>query len=203
MTQGTQPTPPTPPAQPAAPSRWYDGAGVRVTAVIAVALVAGFLVWYFAIRDTGSSNGSFNGGKPTQVPNSTSGVQDLANSAGHPVYWAGTQPNTKLEATLLTNGDAYVRYLKQNAPIGSLQPLFLTVGTYPLPKAYDALKKVSTEKGAIVKHGSHGALVVTNTNNPRSVYIAYPKKNFQIEVFDPNASRALQLATSGAITPVG
>src|SRR3954453_21572441 len=176
MTQGAQ-TPPAPQApQPPPATSWYEGTGVRVTAVIAIAVVAGFLIWYFAIRDTGSS-GTLNGGKPTQVPASTSGVQDLANAAGHPVYWAGTQPNTKLEATLLTNGDAYVRYLKQNAPIGSPQPLFLTVGTYPLPKAYNALKKVSTEKGAIVKHGPQGALVVTNTSNPRSVYIAYPKKD--------------------------
>lgn len=199
MTQGTQ-TPQAPPTPPAA--RWYDGTGVRVTAVIAVALVAGFLAWYFAIRDTGSS-GSFNGGKPTQVSDSTGGVGDLASSAGHPVYWVGTQPNTKLEATLLTNGDAYVRYLTPGAPIGSQQPDFLTVGTYPVAKAYKALQKVSKQSGAIVKHDPNGALVVTNESNPRSVYVAYPKKNLQIEVFDPNANRALQLASSGALTPVG
>jgi hypothetical protein len=177
--------------------------GFRVTAVIAIAVVAGFLVWYFAIRDTGSSTGTFNGGKPTQISDTTGGVGDLANSAGHPVYWVGPQPGTKLEATLLTNGDAYVRYLTQNAPIGSQQPDFLTVGTYPVPKAYKALQKVATQSGAIVKHGANGALVVTNDSNPRSVYIAYPNKNIQIEVFDPDANRALQLATSGAVTPVG
>jgi hypothetical protein len=205
MTQGTPPTPtpPTPPPRPVAAPRWYDGTGARVTAVIAIALVAGFLVWYLAIRDTGSSSSSFNGGKPTQISDSTGGVGDLASSAGHPVYWAGSQPNTKLEATLTTNGDAYVRYLTQNAQIGSQLPQFLTVGTYPVPKAYKALQKVSKQSGAIVKHGPNGSLVVTNTSNPRSVYIAYPKKNIQIEVFDPDANRALKLATSGAITPVG
>jgi hypothetical protein len=173
--------------------------GFRVIAVIAVAVVAGFLVWYFAIRDTGSSSGTLNGGKPTQV----SSPDTLANSAGHPVYWVGPQPGTKLEATLLTNGDAYIRYLTGGAAIGSQQPDFLTVGTYPVAKAYQALQKVSKQSGAIVKHDPNGALVVTNDSNPRSVYVAYPKKNLQIEVFDPNANRALQLASSGALTPVG
>jgi hypothetical protein len=181
-----------------------ESRGVRVTAVIAIAVVAGFLVWYLAIRDSGSSSSSsnFSAGKPTEISNSSTGVADLASSAGHPVYWVGPLPNTKLEATLLTNGDAYVRYLTPSAQIGSPQPDFLTVGTYPVGNAYKALQKVSSQSGAIVKHGPNGALVVTNTSNPQSVYIAYRKKDLQIEVFDPNATRALQLATSGAVSPV-
>jgi hypothetical protein len=181
-----------------------DRRGVGVITVIAVAVVAGFLVWYFAIRDSGSSsNANFNNGKPTEISDSTGGVAGLADAAGHPVYWVGPQPGTKLEATLLTSGDAYVRYLTGNAQIGSQQPNYLTVGTYPVGNGYKALQKVAKQSGAIVRHGPNGALVVTNESNPRSVYIAYRKKDLQIEVFDPNASRALQLATSGAVQPVG
>lgn len=181
---------------------WYEGRGVRVGAVIAVAVVAGFLVWLLAIRDSGDENTKFKSGKPTQISSSESAVAGLASASGHPVYWVGPQPNTKLEATLLDDGNAYIRYLTANAPIGDDEPDFLTVGTYPVADAYKALKDVSTNPGAVVEKTPEGGLVVTNESNPDSVYIAFRDEDLQVEVFDPNAKQALALATSGSVVPV-
>ena len=129
-------------------------------------------------------------------------VSELAGAAGHPVYWVGTRPGTKLEGTLLDNGNAYVRYLGANAAIGDPEPNFLTVGTYPVPNAYAALKDASKQPGAVVKQAPRNGLVVTNTSSPNSVYVAYRDQDLQIEVYDPNPRQARQLATSGAVTPV-
>jgi hypothetical protein len=175
--------------------------GTRVGAVIAVALVAAFLVWYFVIRDSGD-NSPFSGGQPTEISDSDSGVAKLAGAAGHPVYWVGTRPGTKLEATLLDNGNAYVRYLGSNAEIGDPEPNFLTIGTYPVTNAYGALRDASKQPGAVVKQAPDNGLVVTNTSSPNSVYVAYRDKDLQIEVYDPDPKQARQLATSGAVTPV-
>jgi len=175
--------------------------GIRVGVVIAVALIAGFLVWFFVIRDSGD-NGQFSGGEPTEISNSDSGVATLAGEAGHPVYWVGSRPGTKLEGTLLDNGNAYVRYLGTNAAIGDPEPNFLTIGTYPVPNAYSALKDAAKQPGAVVKQAPDNGLVVTNTSSPNSVYVAYRDQDLQIEVYDPDPKQARQLATSGAVTPV-
>ena len=47
-----------------------------------------------------------------------------------------------------------------------------------------------------------GGLVVATKGSPSNVYIAYPDSDQQIEVFDPDPARALELATSGAIVPI-
>jgi hypothetical protein len=179
-----------------------EAPGVRVGAVIAVAVVAGFLVWLFIIRDRGGDASKFEDGQPTEISESESGVGSLASAAAHPVYWVGTQPDTKLEATLLSSGNTYVRYLTPDAAIGDSNPDFTTVGTYPVPNAFKALKNVSIQSGSVVKKTPDKGLVVTNTSNPTSVYIAYRGQDLQVEVYDPNPKQALRFATSGAVTPI-
>jgi hypothetical protein len=38
---------------------------------------------------------------------------------------------------------------------------------------------------------------------PNSVFVAYPGKNFEIEIYDPSPSKALRLAVSGQLKPLG
>jgi hypothetical protein len=38
---------------------------------------------------------------------------------------------------------------------------------------------------------------------PTSVYLAYPESDYQIEVFDPSPTRAVELVTSGQVKQVG
>jgi hypothetical protein len=44
--------------------------------------------------------------------------------------------------------------------------------------------------------------VVTNENTPNSVYIASKDSDVQVEVYDPDPDRALEIAMSGAVRPV-
>jgi hypothetical protein len=43
---------------------------------------------------------------------------------------------------------------------------------------------------------------VVPSQNPRSAYIAFPRQDYQVEVYDPSPARALRLATSGRVAPV-
>jgi hypothetical protein len=181
---------------------WYEVRGVRVGAVLAVAAVAGFLVWLLVIRSDDNS-GSVKvkaGTGPALV--SEADISALADKLGQPVYWAGSQPGTELELTDTADGRVYVRYLTGNASVADPKPAFLTVGTYPFKGAFEALQKASQKPGAVVDHADNGGLVVTNRNQPTSVYLAYPDENFQVEVYDPDPKRALSLVTSGVVTPV-
>ena len=191
----------------------YQLRGVRIGAVIVVAAVAAFLVWYFAIRDTGDDNGG--GGGPSAAKNivgpeaaTQADISDLASKNNQPIYWAGDQPNTSdLELTQTAgsscDGCIYVRYLTGNATIGTPKPAYLTVGTYPFQNAVHAVNVVSNQPGAKTYNVPSGGIAVQNSNSPQSVYVAYPdEKGFEIEVYSPDPAQALDLVKSGDIQPV-
>lgn len=187
----------------------YQLRGVRIGAVIAIAAVAAFLVWFFAIRDTGDDNSSTNGGGGGAnivgpVAANQADIADLAKKNDQPIYWAGNQPGTSdLELTQTADGNVYVRYLTGNAAIGTPKPSYLTVGTYPFGNAIHALDTVAKQPGAKTFQLPNNGLAVQNSNSPTSVYVAYPdEKGFEIEVYDPDPAKALDLVKSGDIQPV-
>ena len=78
-----------------------------------------------------------------------------------------------------------------------------TVATYPVHGAYAAVKKIALRPGAISVKVSNGGIAVIDPAHLNSVYLAYPRADVEVEVFDPSAGRAHQLVDSGAIVPVG
>jgi len=175
--------------------------------VVAVAAVVAFGVWYFAIRDSGGSSEPATiatGGKAIgPVATTESELSALADKLDQPIYWAGEQPGARLELSRTKDARIYVRYLTGNAKIGVRKAGYLTVGTYPFKDAYTALQALAEKPGATVNDVADGGLAVAQANTATSVYLAYPDQDIQIEVYDPNAKQALDLATSGAIQPVG
>jgi len=180
----------------------YQLRGVRIGAVIAIAAVAAFLVWFFAIRDTDDNDDAQNEAAPVAATQAE--ILDLAKEDDQPIYWAGNQPGTTdLELTQTADGNVYVRYLTGNASIGTPKPSYLTVGTYPFGDAVQAVKTIAKEPGARTFNVAGGGFAVQNANSPTSVYVAYPdEKRFEIEVYDPDPAKALALVRSGDIKPV-
>jgi hypothetical protein len=170
------------------------------TPLFLLALIAAVAVVAFLVLngDDDSSNPEPTGGAEGI---SQQGLTDLANSVDHPVYWAGPRPNMRYELTIADNGNIFIRYLAPDTPVGSQEVASLTVGTYPA--ASDNLQKAAEKPGAETDQTPDGALVVTNSNSPTSVYIGYPDRDHQVEVYDPDPEVALSLATSGAIVPIG
>jgi hypothetical protein len=171
---------------------------LRLGAVIAVALLVGFLAWMLLRGDDDS------GPKQAEPAAATeSDLLTLDSESGHPVYWVGPRPGTKYEVTQTGNRNVYIRYLPKGVPLGDERPNYLTVGSYPFAKAYATLKQSARRKG--VKSGSlpNDGIYVVNRERPNSVYVGYPETDVQIEVFAPSASQARQLVISGKLRPVG
>jgi hypothetical protein len=126
----------------------------------------------------------------------------LEGTLGHEVYWAGERAATQLELSEKADGNLFLRYLPDGVEAGDPRVGFLTVGTYPVAGAVEALRRTAAKGGARLRSAAGGAVVLVNPSSEGSVYLAYPGSDLQIEVYDPAPGRALGLIRSGAIRPV-
>jgi hypothetical protein len=167
-----------------------------------VIAIAALLVWLLAIRpDSGDSTAAVQpGGGP--VAATQGDLVNLSQELRQPVYWAGEIPRTRLELTQSNNSWAYVRYLTEGSPVGDPSPDFLTVGTYPTLNAFEGLRSYADRWDADTRRLEDGGLAMTVPESPTSVYFAYPQEDVQVEVYDPEPKRALELVKTGVVRPV-
>ena len=183
---------------------------IRLTAIIAIAVAAGLVAWLLISNNNDDSSISSSisssksveplSGKGTTVPISVGGLRTLAGALEQPIYWAGSKPGFKLELTKEPDGRVFIRYLPHNAEIGTKKAL-LTIGTYSLSNAY-AATKAAASRGDSVTVPVPGGVGFYNRNAPTNIYFATPGTDAQVEVYDPRASAAKKLVTSGAVVPV-
>jgi hypothetical protein len=170
---------------------------VRIGAIVALAIVAGLVVW---LLTSGNNNSAGKGSGATAA--SIQGLQSFTASVHHPVYWAGPKQGFTYELTRTADGKIYIRYLPRGVPVGR-KGAYLSIGTYPLKNALAAVRAIATrEHGATITLAG-GGTAVQDKNHPTSVYFAYPGSNYQVEVFDPSPARARQLVVSGQVSAVG
>ena len=177
---------------------------VRLSAVVALAVAAGLIAWAATNRG-GNSPSTAN---PTAGPRtkgtgpvalSPRGLRTLSRALGQPIYWAGQESGYTYEVTQVSKGKIFVRYLPQGVKVGAKGASYLIVATYSFPKAFNALKAVS--KGHEIAIPGNGIAAV-DQGYPKSVHLAFPRVNYQVEVYDPSPARARNVATSGDVRPV-
>jgi hypothetical protein len=164
--------------------------------VIALGLIVALILW-LSLRSSGSSSTS---GNARAV--SISQIRTLAASVKHPVFWVGPKPGYTYEVTQTSNGSIYIRYLPPGEKVGTKTP-YLTVGTYPFPGAYQAIKKITTQKGITAIRIPHGGLGEVPVKSPTSVHAAYPGVDYQVEVYDPTPGTATGLVVTGKLSAFG
>jgi hypothetical protein len=166
--------------------------------LVVVAAVAFGVVLFF--RGHGSAKLTL---PPVGVPAAVSEAQlkALAEATDHPIYWAGPKQAT-YELTRTTDGRIYVRYLPSVAELGNRSPRYLTIGTYPTKRAYQAIERAGARQGGVAVKLDRGGLLVFNQSTPKSVYFGYPKTGYQVEVFDPSPMQARALVLRGSISPI-
>src|ERR1044072_6367673 len=169
-------------------------------AVIGLALVVGVVAW-LATRDDDETSSSPSVAAEARIV-SEEELAELSTDAGQSVYWAGPIDGTVLEATeLAEQSGVQVRYLEEGVEAGSGEVAVLTVGSYPLADPAGAVDGLAARPGAIVRTSDDGRTVVTNSEQPTSVYFASPDNSVQVEVYDPSPARALRLALSPRVRP--
>jgi hypothetical protein len=128
-------------------------------------------------------------------------LKSFAASLGHPIYWAGPRPGNTYELMQTSNGNVFIRYLPPGVKVGAPAG-YLTVATYPFPNALEAIQRTArgNKTGTIRLTG--GGLAVVDGQYPKSIHLAYPRSDFQVEVFDPSPARVRQIVSSLKIVRV-
>jgi hypothetical protein len=169
---------------------------VRLGALAAVGFAAFLIGWLLVGREEKTSQPA-SGAAVT----SEGELRRFAASARHPVYWAGPRAGHTYELTRTSDGRVYVRYLPEGVKAGDPRPQFLTVGTYPRPRAYAELKRAAKAPGATSRSLPGRGLAVVSRGS-LSVYFGYPDAAYQVEVYAPSAGWARDLVLRGQVLPI-
>jgi hypothetical protein len=165
--------------------------------VLVIALVAGVVVWLVVGKSDNSSK-SRNAGKGVV---SEQDLQKMITAIGEPIFWAGPEQGVHYGVERRSNGQVYVRYL--TAQMKADTTATLTVGTYPKKNAYSGTVALGKKSGwEQLATGTGGVAAFTSSAHPKSVYLAQPGLDYQIEVFDPTPGRAAALVKAGRILKV-
>jgi hypothetical protein len=168
-----------------------------VLGVVALAALAGALVWWYVVRDDGSHVAA-----PAAVGLSESRLRALVSANAGPVYWAGPRSDVTYELTQTPDRRTYVRYLPSGAAVGTSTP-YLTVATYPVPNAFAATRAAARSPGTVAISTGTDAVAFYTQARPTNVYMAFPGSSSQIEIFDPSADGLHRLVADGAVGALG
>jgi hypothetical protein len=169
----------------------------RLGALVAVAVVAGAVIWLAV----GGNNSSTTAENTSAVAISPGGLQTLAGALRQPIYWVGPQTNRSYELIRRGNGQILLGYLPPGQKVGENKP-HLMIGTYPITNAY-ATTQVAASKPDTVKIGvGGGAAAFFNKKYPLSAFVSYPGSSYQIEVYDPAPGKARKLVAAGKVKAV-
>jgi hypothetical protein len=183
---------------------------VRLGAVIAIALAAAFVV--SLVRNGGHSSTANqsaiaqpsaaipNGAGTGPVAKSAEDLKSFATAIGHPVYWAGARSGRTYELTQTSTGRVYIRYLPAGVQVG-VNKQYLTVATYPYPHAFAALTALAKNRRGAIKL-DHGGVAVVDEAYPKSVHLAYPGSDYEVEVFSPSPVLTRQVVVSGEVASI-
>ena len=93
------------------PEQLEGRGGIRVAAVVAIALAVAFVVW-LVFKPDGDKNKQPTTIKRAPVTAVTAAdLRALQKQVGHPVYWAGPKRGYTYELSRTADGNIYLRYL--------------------------------------------------------------------------------------------
>ena len=204
--QPAQPAPEAPQSAPAAGSSSGNQNQLRIAVLVVIAAIVGVGLWLaLGNNDSKKKNGKNNKPPVTLVKNIGPVLQTpvemgaRALTLSQPIYWAGPKKNMGYEFWRVPNKNIFVRYLPAGVKAGEDCPKCLIVGTYPLLDAYNSLKKQSDNKGT---PGPDGSYVWQPSDNKTSVYIAWKRIPYEVEVYNKNPQKAATIALSGDVQPI-
>lgn len=176
----------------------------KLVLLMLVAFLAGSLTTYAVTGNSATKvvapTSTFTDVIAGKVALSESELVDAVKKLGVTVFWAGPVKDAKYTLAVPADGQAYVRYLPNGQGIDDTAPNYVVIATYTTTNAFTATQSAGNQSNGVSFINAEGAAVYYSKDTPTNVYVAYPNLNFQIEIFDPIAATALDIASkSGAL----
>ena len=185
---------------------WFEVNRTPVIVAIAVAVVAVVAIVSFKLSGSSKHSSSPAVVTPakdsTQVNLSADSLKTAVKALGKQVFWAGDEAGDTYVLQTFANGQATVRYVPKGSDPVAPGAVYRLMGSYPIKGAFDVTKSAANGADTVLVTNADGAIVLYNKNKMKNAYIAFPNVDVQIEIFDPTPGKALELATSGAITSI-
>ena len=171
----------------------------KTALLMAAAFIAGSIITYsFTSSSTPTpvaSTSTFTEVIAGKVALTESELIAAVKKLGVDVYWAGPVKGAKYTLAVPADGQAYVRYLPNGDGLTDTKPNYVVIATYTTTNAFSATQAAGNQSNGVTFINAEGAAVYYNKDTPTNVYVAYPNLNYQIEVFDPIAATALDIAS--------
>lgn len=166
--------------------------------VLGVVLLAaiGVIVWLVAFRQTKHKSKPHFVSKIGPIEFTAKNLKAESKYIGTKFFWAGPQQGHGYEFTRNKFGYLYVRYLPTGVKPGVNGARYLIVATYPVTGAYTALKKKAKARAV---PGPGASIVYVNPKDHKSVYMAFPGIDDEIEIYSPTSAQSIAAAQSGKI----
>lgn len=167
--------------------------------LVVVAFLAGSIITYsytlYSAPKSVASTSSFAEITTGKVSLTERELIDAVKKIGIDVYWAGPVKDAKYTLAVPVEGQAYVRYLPNGDGLSDTKPNYVVIATYTTADAFTATQAAGNQTDGLTFINSEGAAVYYSKDSSTNVYVAYPNSNYQIEVFNPIATAALDIAS--------
>lgn len=176
---------------------------VRIGMVILLVLAAVIIGGIALFGGGGGGSDSSQGESANAEALSSAELIARAGTLSGPAYWIGPRAGTdSYELTDTPDGRIYIRYLTNGAEAGDPRPIFLTVGSYPVENARQALRS-SASPGGGQKLSRGDGYEVLSSPQATSAYVVFDEQpDVEVEVFSPEAGEAAGLVKAGLVKPL-
>jgi hypothetical protein len=131
-------------------------------------------------------------------------LEGLVKKKNLELYWAGPRPGYLYAVEATEKDRAFLRYIKKDAKPSDVVSNSRIIATYQSKSAFADSVAAAGREGNTGFRNHDGSVVFYATDKNTSIYIAFPKKKIQLEIFDPIPGQALSLAIlQDQITKVG
>jgi len=169
---------------------------IRIAVLVVLAVIVGVVLW-LVLGHSAKHNPKAKSYKTIgPIGYTAKNLKRESASIHTKFFWAGPVSGNSYEFTRDYRGYLYVRYLPHGIRPGAKGGHFLIIATYPFPGAYEALKKQAGSNAVV---GPDHSIVYVRPKDRKSVLMAFPNLDYQVEVFDHQPAVALATAESGKI----
>jgi hypothetical protein len=131
-------------------------------------------------------------------------LESLVAEESITAYWAGPRPGYLYSIDTTSKDRVFLQYIQANKNSSNVVANSRVIATYFTKDGFARTVAAATQPGNTGFRNPNGSVVFYDKNRNTDIYLAFPGREVQIEIFDPLAGQALSLAVlQDQITMIG